>query len=87
MGQRKDALWRIVAFVWSYVAALVASVVLLVGIVWGAIDVLWQLVFGSDGLSASSTPAMLVRSTLLWPVDLMIYAFTGAGEMQWLPDL
>lgn len=85
MAKRMDGLWRIVAFLWSFVAAFVASIAVVVGIVWGAIDVFWQLITGSDGLSASSWPADLVSRTLRWPVDLQVYAYTGAGEMMWLP--
>jgi len=86
MSKRMDALWRVAAFLWSFVAALVASVVVIVGMLWGAVDVLWQLVLGSDGLSSSSTPAMLVRGVIMWPARLQVYAFTGAGEMLWLPE-
>ncbi|RLM32617.1 hypothetical protein [Haloarcula sp. Atlit-120R] len=84
---RADALWRVWAFIWAIPASFVASIVSIVGLVWGIVDVLWQLIFGTDGLSSSSRPAGIVKGVLLWPVDLTIYAFTGDGGMMWLPDV
>ena len=85
MAKRMDAVWRILAFLWAFVAAFVVSLVAIVAIVWGAIDVLWQLVLGSDGLSSSSSPARLIRRTIMWPVNLQLYAFLGEGSFQLLP--
>lgn len=85
MGKRVDALWRIVAFVWAWVASFIAGFVSIIGLIWGLIDVVWQLIIGTDGLSASSRPAMFVKRVLMWPVNLHIYAFTGSGSFQLLP--
>lgn len=87
MAKRTDALWRIWAFIWAFPASFLASIVSVIGLLWGIVDVLWQLVSGRDGLSASSGPAGIVKATLLWPTELMIYAFTGDGGMMWLPDI
>jgi hypothetical protein len=83
MAKRTEALWRIWAFIWSIVASFIASIVMLVGFVWGVVDVLWQLVTGGDGLSASSRPAEFVADVLYWPIDLTVFAFTGDGEFAW----
>lgn len=85
MGQRKEALWRVAAFAWSFVAGFIAGFVAIVGFFWGLIDVIWQFITGSDGLSSSSTPAMWVKRFLIWPIDLLVYAFTGDGEFELLP--
>lgn len=85
MSKRTDALWRVAAFLWAWVATIAASIVAVVGIIWGTLDVAWQLVVGSDGLSSSSMPAMWVKRILRWPIDLQIYAFTGDGEFMLLP--
>ena len=87
-GRRMDALWRVFAFLYSmFVASLIAGVVALVGIVWGVIDVLWQFLLNSEGLSEDSRPAKIVVDTLDWKVDLYTYSLTGKGDFMWLPDL
>ncbi|MFW5938321.1 MAG: hypothetical protein ACOCSN_05185 [Halanaeroarchaeum sp.] len=87
MGKRVDALWWIWAFIWvNTFGYLLALVVVTVGFVWGLVDVLWQLIVGTDGLSASSTPAGWVQSSLTWLVEQEIYAFTGANDFAWLPS-
>lgn len=85
MSKRMDALWRVVAFVWSLVAAFIVQFILLFAMLWGAIDVLWQLIVGSDGLSSTSTLGSFINDSLYWPVDNMVYAFTGSGGLEWLP--
>lgn len=85
MSKRMEALWRIAAFLWSLVAGFVAGIVLFVGMFVGAIDVAWQLLLGSDGLSESSWTMDFLRRVAMWPVNLTVFAITGSGEMQWLP--
>lgn len=86
-SNRSDALWRLVAFVWSLVAGLAASVVIIIGMVWGIVDVVWQFITNRDGLSSSSRPAKFVKGVITWPIDLQVYAFTGSGRMMWLPNI
>jgi len=85
MGNRKDAVWRIAAFLWSWVASFGSAIGGFIGLIWGAIDVLWQLITGRDGLSGSSTPADWVTRLVMWPIDNLVYAFTGNGEIELLP--
>lgn len=85
MGRRWDALWRVVAFLWSIVAAFILSIAIIGAMIYGVVDVLWQLFLGSEGLSENGSLASWIKRLLMWPVDLEIYAFTGDGEMQWLP--
>lgn len=85
MGMRKDALWRVVAFLWAIVAGLVAGIVLTVGLFVGLIDIAWQLVLGRDGLSSDSRIMDFIKRVAWWPVNLEVYALTGDGEMQWTP--
>lgn len=85
MGMRMDALWRIVAFVWAWVASFVAGFVSIIGLIWGLIDVVWQLIIGTDGLSSGSRPARFVIRVIRWPVNLHVYAYTGRGSFQLLP--
>lgn len=87
MSQRRQALWRIWAFIWSITAAaLITGLVVLVGFVWGAADVLWSLVVGRNDLNEGSRPARIIKGTLEWDVDLLIYALTGNAEFRWLPS-
>jgi hypothetical protein len=90
MGKRMDALWRILAFIWITLVGYVAgTIILLVAIVWGIIDISWQLIVGTDGLDAMSTPAQIVENTLNWVAGQNIYALTGGGdgEFRALPSL
>ncbi|QCW05229.1 hypothetical protein [Natrinema pallidum] len=87
MGQRSQALWRIVAFVYGItVAALISGIVSIVALAWGVVDIFWQLLTGRNDLSEDSRPATIVTETLQWNLDLTIYAFVGKGSMQWLPS-
>lgn len=87
MSYRRQAIWRIWAFLWSItVGAIITGVVGLVGIVWGIVDVLWSLATGRNDLSESSRPAKIVKETLVWDVDLLIYSLTGNRQFSWLPN-
>ena len=86
MAQRKEALCRVVAFLWALVAAFLLQFALVVGFIWGIVDVLIQLISDRDVLMADSTPARVVRGFVLWPAKLLVFAFTGDGEMMWLPE-
>jgi hypothetical protein len=83
MSKRMEALWRIWAFVWSIPASFVATIVGFVGLIWGIADVAWQLVTGGDGLSESNRAAEFVIDVLYWPIDLVVFAYTGDGEFAW----
>lgn len=85
MSKRMDALWRVAAFIWSVPAGIVSSFAMIVGLLWGIVDVVWQLILGSDGLSASSMPAKWVKRLIMWPVNLTVYAITGSGDFQLWP--
>lgn len=87
MSKRKDAIVRVWAFIWvNTFGWLLAMVVTTLGFIWGIVDVIWQLILGSDGLSASSTPAGWISDSLEWLVGQEIYAFTGANSFQWIPS-
>lgn len=88
MSERTQALGRILAFVWSFtVAALISGVVSMFAILWGIVDILWQLLSGRNTLSERSAPSNLIKNVLTWNIDLMIYATTGGGpgRLEWLP--
>ena len=88
MAQRSQALWRVLAFLYAItVAAFVSGVVTTIGIIWGVVDVLWQLITGRDDLKEDSTPARVVSGTLMWNVNMLIFATTGggAGRLEWTP--
>jgi len=87
MGMRVDALLRVVALLWVYtVGALIASVVGFIGLLWMLVDVVWQLITGSDGLSSTSTPANWVKGTFMWIAGQTNYALTGSGDLMLLPS-
>lgn len=87
MGQRGQALWRIWAFIWSItVGAILVGVIGLIGIIWGVIDVLWQLISGKNTLNENSRPATIVYETLMWDIHLLVFALLGRKQFRWLPD-
>jgi hypothetical protein len=65
MAQRKEALWRVVAFLWALVASFLLQFVVVIGFIWGIVDVLIQLISDRDVLMADSTPARVVRGRTL----------------------
>ena len=86
MGKRGDALWRIAALIDQAVLGyILAFIVGIVGLVWMVVDILWQLIAGSDGLSSSSTPAMWVDRFFSWSYEQTVFAITGKGSFQLLP--
>ena len=87
MGMRVDALKRVLALVWVYtIGGLIATVVFFIGLVWMLIDVIWQLIVGSDGLSQTSMPAQWVKGTFMWVAGQTNYALTGSGDLELLPS-
>ena len=81
MGKRVDALWRILALLYQgTIGYLALSIIALVALVWMIIDVIWQLIFGSDGLSAGSSIAMQVEMAFDWNVGQTVFALTGGGD-------
>lgn len=87
MSQRTQAGWRILSAAYgATVGATITGVVGLVAIVWGVVDILWQLLTNRNDLSENSTPAKVVYNTLHWNLDLFVFFATGEGMFQWLPD-
>jgi hypothetical protein len=85
---RKDALMRVFALLYAwFIAALIAGLVAIAGLIWMVIDVLWQFLVNSEGLSENGRAADIVASALEWNMELNVYALTGKKEFMWLPDL
>jgi len=81
MGKRTDALVRVWTLLYqSFIGYLLLSVVGIVALVWMIVDVIWQLIVGSDGLSAGSGLAMQVEMAFDWSVNQTVYALTGGGD-------
>ncbi len=84
MSMRMQALGRIWALLWQAVIGYVLAIVIgVVATVWMVIDVLWQLILGSDGLSKDATPAKWVKRTLEWSMGQTLYSITGGGDGEW----
>jgi len=87
MGMRVDALKRVFSLLWVYtVGGVITTVVFVIGLLWMLVDVVWQLIVGSDGLSATSTPAQWVKGTFMWVAGQTNYALTGSGNLKLLPS-
>lgn len=87
MGMRVDALKRVFSLLWVYtVGGLITTVVFFIGLLWMIVDVVWQLIVGSDGLSATSMPAQWVKGTFMWIAGQTNYALTGSGSLKLLPS-
>lgn len=81
MGQRMDAGERVITLVYQWIIGLwVAGIVTIVGMIWMVIDVLWQAILGTEGLSSSSRPAQVVAGVLQWTGGQFLYALTGGGD-------
>ena len=89
MGQRAEAVWRILAAIYAFtVASILTTIVFVIGAIWGIVDVIWQLISGRNDLSENSTPATIVGGTFRWQIEMLIFALTGGGpgRLEWLPD-
>ncbi|WP_153952738.1 hypothetical protein [Halosegnis longus] len=78
---RAQALWRIIALVWqATVGYIVVVLVGLVALVWMLLDIIWQLLLGSEGLDEDGRAGMLVSSAFSWAIGQTIFALTGGGD-------
>lgn len=78
---------RIWALIWQATVGYVATIVIgLIAFVWAIVDLLWQLVLGSDGLDSSSTTATHIGDAFRWSVGQTLFTITGGGdgEFRWL---
>ncbi len=83
MGERVDALWRVLALVWQGTLGYVAlAIVGIIAFIWMVLDVLWQLITGRDGLDSQSAIAMQVEQAFEWSVGQTVFALTGGGDGQ-----
>lgn len=89
MGKRTEVLWRLFAVLWAWtVGALVMTIATPVGMVFGVLDLLWQLIAGSEGLSDSNIGFRIFVGSLMWIQGLMVFGFTGGGDgFQWVPSI
>lgn len=85
-SDRGEALWRIVAFAWAYVAGIVAGVLVVLMLIQGVIDVLWQLAFNRQLIPSDSSVGSYLSRILFWPINNLAFALLGRGNsVQWLP--
>lgn len=88
MGQRSEALLRILAFFYGgFFASILAVLVMFIGLIWAVVDILVQLILDRNLLSEESRPARVVVGVLHWNISLLIFALTGSGSFEWLPSL
>lgn len=81
MGERVEALWRILALVWQGTVGYIAiAIVGIVAMIWMVLDLIWQLITGRDDLKANSMIATQVEMAFEWSVGQTIFAFTGGGD-------
>jgi|GEM_PF-967184 len=89
MSQRSQAVWRVLAFLYAItVGAFVTGIVTMVAMIWGLIDVVWQFLTNRNDLGEDSKPAAVVKGTLRWNIEMMVFAFTGGGpkRLEWTPS-
>lgn len=88
MENRSNAVWRIIMLLWAWtIGGLIAGVIMVVGLIWGVVDILWQLILGTEGLMSDSRPAQFVSGSLHWFAEVHAYAFTGNGSVNFLPSI
>lgn len=82
MGKRKDALMRllfgVVLLILMYVIGFIITVFLYL---WAAVDIVWQLITGREGLS----PGGLATGLWDWLDQNSRYVFFGQGSWSWTP--
>lgn len=87
MSKRMDAIWRVIALLWVGLIGYIGGTIFgIIAIIWMILDVLWQFIAGSDGLSSSGTVGSWLRGYIGWTADMSAYAITGAGSFDWLPS-
>jgi len=51
-----------------------------IALVFGVLDVLWQLITGRDGLSSSGAVGNHIGEAFSWSAGQTVYSFTGGGD-------
>lgn len=89
MSKRTEAGWRIIALLWAWtLGGLLAGVVSFLGLILGVVDIILQLVLGTDAISRTGFTMTAISESLMWWADLNVFAFTGkGGGFEWLPSL
>lgn len=88
MTKRTEALWRIIAFLWSWTGGtLIAFVVMTIGLIISAVDIVIQLILGSEGINRNGMMMGVVEDTTRWYADIHVFAFTGKGQFTWFPSI
>ncbi|UTF52752.1 hypothetical protein [Natronosalvus rutilus] len=84
MSMRKQAIVRLWALIWQFTVGYVLTiVVMIVGNIWMVIDLLWQLLLGSEGLSSGSSVGSYIESFWMWSAGQTVFAMTGGGDGKW----
>lgn len=82
MGNRIDGLRRVVLLIPLFVIIyFLSALIALFLFVWFVIDIVWQILTGSDGLHPGGWGSKLFA----YPVDNTRYILLGEGEWSWLP--
>lgn len=81
-GMRLEALERVtIGLLWFTIAAPLFAIWFLLGFVLMVIDVLWQFIFGGEGIM----PMNLHWTAYSWFVDNLSWTLYGRGEFDPLP--
>lgn len=87
MPGRGEVFVRLWAFIWAntfgYALILVAFPV---GIVFGIIDLIWQLLLGGEGISDNNFGFNFFNKTLKWIFHQNSYAVTGNHSYMMFPE-
>lgn len=79
---------RLFAVLWAWtVGMLVLTVAMPIGMVFGVIDLLWQLLAGTEGISDGNIGFRVFTGSLKWVQELMMFGIAGSGEFQLLPSI
>jgi hypothetical protein len=83
---RAKALMRVFGAVYLFTIGYVISIIVMTfGIIYGAVDLVWQLLANSDGLSESGTGAMWLERGFRYGAHMTMYVALGKDDFQWLP--
>lgn len=79
--EREAALRRIAALAWGmFIASFIASLVLLAALLWALLSLTVGALFNSDVLDLPSNIDGTIRTSINWPINLVIYGVTGHGR-------
>jgi hypothetical protein len=83
---RREALVRVLAAIWLLtVGAIISLIFQVFGIIYGVVDIIWQLIANSDGLRKNGSGAMWFKRGLVYLKEQTLFVVAGKHSFELLP--